>query len=223
MWEVSPACGRTRYFPRAGKYPKGAGGVQRVHVSWPPPDPPLLRSSAPLASQGAPSGVHIRSREGRCRLRRSRSLPRLLGAGLSLEWWPGVVTIEKPCCGTCRGKDARQSACPMRTLSVEKQGESLILCPPKLLPLPLPCKGKSPPTPKVVFLAGKPFLAGKITCFSLYKRGVFCYNETQRFRTVCPGCRSLRRRTWWTAMSAPRPSGRRNTAPRERKKRRKDP
>ena len=35
-----------------GKYPKGAGGVQRVHVSWPPPDPPLLSYSAPLASQG---------------------------------------------------------------------------------------------------------------------------------------------------------------------------
>ena len=52
MWEVSSACGRTRYFPRAGKYPKGAGGGQRVHVSWPPPDPPLLRNSAPLASQG---------------------------------------------------------------------------------------------------------------------------------------------------------------------------
>ena len=52
LWEVSSACGRTRYFPRAGKYPKGAGGGQRVHVSWPPPDPPLLRYSAPLASQG---------------------------------------------------------------------------------------------------------------------------------------------------------------------------
>ena len=52
LWEVSSACGRTRYFPRAGKYPKGAGGGQRVHVSWPPPDPPLLRNSAPLASQG---------------------------------------------------------------------------------------------------------------------------------------------------------------------------
>ena len=35
-----------------GKYPKGAGGGQRVHVSWPPPDPPLLSNSAPLASQG---------------------------------------------------------------------------------------------------------------------------------------------------------------------------
>ena len=52
LWEVSSACGRTRYFPRAGKYPKGAGGGQRVHVSWPPPDPPLLSSNAPLASQG---------------------------------------------------------------------------------------------------------------------------------------------------------------------------
>ena len=42
-----------------GKYPKGAGGGQRVHVSWPPPDPPLLRNSAPLASQGrAQLGSH---------------------------------------------------------------------------------------------------------------------------------------------------------------------
>ena len=57
--EVSSACGRTRYFPRAGKYPKGAGGVQRLHVSWPPPDPPLLSNSAPLASQGrAQLGSH---------------------------------------------------------------------------------------------------------------------------------------------------------------------
>ncbi len=35
-----------------GKYPKGAGGGQRVHGTWPPPDPPLLSYSAPLASQG---------------------------------------------------------------------------------------------------------------------------------------------------------------------------
>ena len=35
-----------------GKYPKGAGGGQRVHGTWPPPDPPLLRNNAPLASQG---------------------------------------------------------------------------------------------------------------------------------------------------------------------------
>ena len=52
MGEVSSACGRTRYFPRAGKYPKGAGGGQRVHAAWPPPVPPLLSYSAPLASQG---------------------------------------------------------------------------------------------------------------------------------------------------------------------------
>ncbi len=52
LGEVSSACGRTRYFPRAGKYPKGAGGGQRVHAAWPPPVPPLLSNSAPLASQG---------------------------------------------------------------------------------------------------------------------------------------------------------------------------
>ena len=55
----SSACGRTRYFPRAGKYPKGAGGGQRVHAAWPPPVPPLLSNSAPLASQGrAQLGSH---------------------------------------------------------------------------------------------------------------------------------------------------------------------
>ena len=42
-----------------GKYPKGAGGGQRVHGTWPPPDPPLLSYSAPLASQGrAQLGSH---------------------------------------------------------------------------------------------------------------------------------------------------------------------
>ena len=42
-----------------GKYPKGAGGGQRVHAAWPPPDPPLLSYSAPLASQGrAQLGSH---------------------------------------------------------------------------------------------------------------------------------------------------------------------
>ena len=41
-----------------GKYPKAAGGGQRVHVSWPPPDPPLLSNSAPLASQGVPSWAY---------------------------------------------------------------------------------------------------------------------------------------------------------------------
>ena len=71
---------------------------------------------------------------------------------------------------------------------------------------PCPARANLPPPWRQYFLAGNPFPAGKFTCFSLYKRGVFCYNETQRFRTVCPGCRSLRRRTWWTAMSAPRPS-----------------
>ncbi len=59
LGEVSSACGRTRYFPRAGKYPKGAGGGQRVHAAWPPPVPPLLSNSAPLASQGrAQLGSH---------------------------------------------------------------------------------------------------------------------------------------------------------------------
>ena len=71
---------------------------------------------------------------------------------------------------------------------------------------PCPARANLPPPWRQYFLAGNPFPAGKFPCFSLYKRGVFCYNETQRFRTVCPGCRSLRRRTWWTAMSAPRPS-----------------
>ena len=81
LWEVSSACGRTRYFPRAGKYPKGAGGGQRVHAAWPPPVPPLLSNSAPLASQGRAPLVLLRTWEGRCRLRRSRSLPRCVGAG----------------------------------------------------------------------------------------------------------------------------------------------
>ena len=50
-----------------GKYPKAAGGGQRVHVSWPPPDPPLLSNSAPLASQGRAQLGLLRTREGHCR------------------------------------------------------------------------------------------------------------------------------------------------------------
>ena len=46
-----------------GKYPKGAGGGQRVHAAWPPPDPPLLSSSAPLArSEERRVGKECRSR-----------------------------------------------------------------------------------------------------------------------------------------------------------------
>ena len=42
-----------------GKYPKGAGGGQWVHGTWPPPDPPVRSYSAPLASQGrAQRGSH---------------------------------------------------------------------------------------------------------------------------------------------------------------------
>ena len=59
LWEVSSACGADEVLSITGKYPKGAGGGQRVHVSWPPPDPPLLSYSAPLASQGrAQQGSH---------------------------------------------------------------------------------------------------------------------------------------------------------------------
>ena len=36
-----------------GKYPKGAGGGQRVHVSWPPPDPPLLSQQCTASLAGA--------------------------------------------------------------------------------------------------------------------------------------------------------------------------
>ena len=56
-------------------------GGQGVHAAWPPPVPPLLSNSAPLASQGRAPLVLLRTWEGRCRLRRSRSLPRCVGAG----------------------------------------------------------------------------------------------------------------------------------------------
>ena len=56
-------------------------GGQRVQAAWPPPVPPLLSNSAPLASQGRARLVLLRTWEGRCRLRRSRSLPRCVGAG----------------------------------------------------------------------------------------------------------------------------------------------
>ena len=155
LWEVSPACGRTRYFPRAGKYPKGAGGVQRVHVSWPPPDPPLLSYSAPLASQGraqlgslpslggplSPSaqlipppapwrrsilGVSARDRYGRATL--PQYVPRHQGharyvPALAPDW--------------LLAQSQTQMACPIRTLSVERQRK-----------VPLPGQGGSGGIPR---------------------------------------------------------------------------
>ena len=181
-----------------GKYPKGAGGGQRVQVSWPPPDPPLLSYSAPLASQG----------------RAQRSSHPFPGGPLS----PSAQSIPPPAPGRrfipgvmardCHGRDTLGEGLPplpahaRRVPNAAQRDLGEVAC----FPLPVPCKGKSPPTLEAVFSCREPLSAGKFPCFSLYKRGVFCYNETQRFRTVCPGCRSLRRRTWWTAMSAPRPS-----------------
>ena len=55
--EVSSACGRTRYFPRAGKYPKGAGGGQRVHVGMAAPGPPVAKLQCTASLAGArPAG-----------------------------------------------------------------------------------------------------------------------------------------------------------------------
>ena len=169
-----------------------------MHGTWPPPDPPLLSNSAPLASQGrAQRGSH--PFPGGPLSPSAQSIP---PPAPGRRFIPGVIARD------CHGRDTLGKGLPW-LIGRARHGPNAAhggLGGGCVLSLPMPCKGKSPPTLEVVFLPGKPLLAGKFTCFSLYKRGVFCYNETQRFRTVCPGCRSLRRRTWWTAMSAPRPS-----------------
>ncbi len=138
-----------------GKYPKGAGGGQRVHVSWPPPDPPLLSNSAPLASQGraqlgshpslggplSPSaqlipppaprrrfilGVSARGRHGRTTL--LQYVPRHQ-APCKVRTRPGTRLVAGP--------RPNQMACPIRTLSVETQGE-----------VPLPGQGGSGGIPR---------------------------------------------------------------------------
>ena len=124
-----------------GKYPKGAGGGQRVHVSWPPPDPPLLSYNAPLASQGraqlgsrpslggplSPSAQLIPPPAPR-----RRSILGVIGKGPSRQCH--LAAVRAPASGPCKvctrpgtrlvaGPRPNQMACPIRTLSVEKQGE----------------------------------------------------------------------------------------------------
>ena len=198
-----------------GKYPKGAGGGQRVHVSWPPPDPPLLRNSAPLASQGR-AQLGSRPSLGGPLSPSAQSIP---PPAPGRRFIPGVMARD------CHGRDTLGEGLP-RLIGRARHGPNAAhggLEEVAYSPCPCPARANLPPPWRQYFLAGNPFPAGKITCFSLYKRGVFCYNETQRFRTVCPGCRSLRRRTWWTAMSAPRPSWPPQYRSPRAKKRRKDP
>ena len=102
LWEVSPACGRTRYFPRAGKYPKGAGGGQRVHAAWPPPVPPLLSYSAPLASQGR-AQLGSRPSLGGPLSPSAQSIP---PPAVGRRFIPGVVARNR-----C-GRDALGQRCP---------------------------------------------------------------------------------------------------------------
>ena len=97
-----------------GKYPKGAGGGQRVHVSWPPPDPPLLSYSAPLASQG------------RAQLGSRPSLGGPLSPSAQLipppaPWRRFILGVmarcrhgRPPCSSTRPGIGAMQGACPPR-------------------------------------------------------------------------------------------------------------
>ena len=146
-----------------GKYPKGAGGGQRVHVSWPPPDPPLLSNSAPLASQG----------------RAQRSSHPFPGGPLS----PSAQSIPPPAPGRrfipgvmardCHGRDTLGEGLP-RLIGRARHGPNAAhggLGGGCVLSLPMPCKGKSPPTLEVVFLAGNPFPPGNSPVFPFTNGG----------------------------------------------------
>ena len=121
------------------------------------PGPPVTKLQCTASLAGArPAGFTSVPWEGHCRLRRSSSLPRLLSAGLSLEWSargrhgrdtpmqryvsaaPGPCRVRaRPGTRLVAGPEPGQMACPIRTLSVEKQGE-----------VPLPGQGGSGGIPR---------------------------------------------------------------------------
>ena len=140
-----------------GKYPKGAGGGQRVHGTWPPPDPPLLSYSVPLASQG----------------RAQRSSHPFPGGPLS----PSAQSIPPPAPGRrfipgvmardCHGRDTLGEGLP-RLIGRARHGPNAaqralgeVAC----FPLPMPCKGKSPPTLEAVFSCREPLSRREIPLF----------------------------------------------------------
>ena len=95
-----------------GKYPKGAGGGQRVHGTWPPPDPPLLSSSAPLASQGrAQLGSHP-SLGGPLSPSAQLIPPPAPRHRIILGVSARAAAAEPPCRSTRPGTRAMQGACP---------------------------------------------------------------------------------------------------------------
>ena len=80
-----------------GKYPKGAGGGQRVHVCMAAPGPPVAKLQCTASLAGARL-AGFTSVPGRAAVAFGAvdPLPRRLSAGLSLESWQGTVTVGMP-------------------------------------------------------------------------------------------------------------------------------
>ena len=146
-----------------GKYPKGAGGGQRVHGTWPPPDPPLLRNSAPLASQG----------------RAQRSSHPFPGGPLS----PSAQSIPPPAPGRrfipgvmardCHGRDTLGEGLP-RLIGRARHGPNAAhggLEEVAYSPCPCPARANLPPPWRQYFLAGNPFPPGNSPVFPFTNGG----------------------------------------------------
>ena len=148
-----------------GKYPKGAGGGQRVHVSWPPPDPPLLSYSAPLASQGrAQRGSH--PFPGGPLSPSAQSIP---PPAPGRRFIPGVMARD------CHGRDTLGEGLP-RLIGRARHGPNAAhggLGGGCVLSLPMPCKGKSPPTLEAVFSCREPLSRREIHLFFPLQTGGF--------------------------------------------------
>ena len=142
-----------------GKYPKGAGGGQRVHVSWPPPDPPLLSYSAPLASQG----------------RAQRSSHPFPGGPLS----PSAQSIPPPAPGRrfipgvmardCHGRDTLGEGLPPLPAHTRRLPDAAQRALGEVAPCP--ARANLPPPWRQYFLAGNPFPPGNSPVFPFTNGG----------------------------------------------------
>ena len=148
-----------------GKYPKGAGGGQRVHGTWPPPDPPLLSYSVPLASQGrAQRGSH--PFPGGPLSPSAQSIP---PPAPGRRFIPGVMARD------CHGRDTLGEGLP-RLIGRARHGPNAAhggLGGGCVLSLPMPCKGKSPPTLEAVFSCREPLSRREIHLFFPLQTGGF--------------------------------------------------
>ena len=146
-----------------GKYPKAAGGGQRVHVSWPPPVPPLLSNSAPLASQG----------RARLALHPFPGGPLSPSAQLIPPPAPGRRFIPGVMARDCHGRDTLGEGLP-RLIGRARHGPNAahggleeVAC----SPCPCPARANLPPPWRQYFLAGNPFPPGNSPVFPFTNGG----------------------------------------------------